>query len=52
METFIHSTKIFLDRKNMFSNQNKWETLKYNLTQKSAFSKSLKSLPLAWKIEM
>ena len=52
METFIHSTRIFLDRKYMFSNQTKWETLKYNLLQKAAFLKSVKNFPLAWKREM
>ena len=42
MKTFIHNTKIFLDQNNTFSNQSKWEFLRYEIRKRSiAFSKAL-----------
>ena len=42
MKTFIHNTKIFLDQNDKFSNQTKWECLKYEICKRSiAFSKAL-----------
>ena len=42
MKTFIHNTKSFLDQNDKFSNQTKWERLKYEICKRSiAFSKAL-----------
>ena len=42
MKTFIHNTKIFLDQYDTFSNQSKWEFLKYEIVKRSiSFSKAL-----------
>ena len=42
MNTFIHETKIFLDQNDTFSNQSKWEFLKYEICKRNiAFSKAL-----------
>ena len=42
MKTFIHNTKIFLDQYDTFSNQSKWEFLKYEIVKRSiSISKAL-----------
>ena len=42
MNIFIHDTKIFLDQNDTFTDQSKWEFLKYETCKRSiAFSKAL-----------
>ena len=42
MNIFIHDTKIFLDQNDTFTDQIKWEFLKYETCKRSiAFSKAL-----------
>ena len=37
MELFIHNIKLFLEQNISFSNQSKWEFLKYEIRRKFAF---------------